>query len=194
VDAVRKRPVRGLVREARLVFELPRALVESVASAIGRLSHFPTASAEPAIHAAVPQPHYRALAQGLLKTWEKDDPDMSPTTMAFALVVAATCEELIRKSQRTELVWTGPEVETLPPRRTEQALLQVIDSAKVTLTIVSFVAYKVPHIVHAIASAIRRGVAVRLIPEDPEVSQGKVAFAALNALGPDVAAKCKVYV
>ncbi len=104
VDAVRKRPLRGLVREARLVSELPRALVESVASAIGCLSHFPTASAEPAIHAAVPQPHYRALAQGLLKTWEKDDPDMSPTTMAFALVVAARCEELIRKSQRTELV------------------------------------------------------------------------------------------
>ncbi len=178
----------------RLVSELPRTLVEGLASAIGRLSHFPTASAEPAIHAAVPQPHYRALAQGLLKAWEKDDPDMSPETMAFALVVAARCAELIRKGQRTELVWTGPEVEAIPPRRTEQALLQVIDSAKATLTIVSFVAYKVPHVAQAIASATRRGVVVRLILEDPEVSQGKVAFAALNALGPDVAAKCKVYV
>ena len=178
----------------RLVSELPRTLVEGLASAIGRLSHFPTASAEPAIHAAVPQAHYRAFAQRLLKAWEKHEPELSPTAMAFALVVAARCEELMRKGQRTELVWTGPDVEAIPPRRTEQALLQVIDSAKATLTIVSFVAYKVPHVAQAVASATRRGVVVRLILEDPEVSQGKVAFAALNALGADVAAKCKVYV
>jgi phosphatidylserine/phosphatidylglycerophosphate/cardiolipin synthase-like enzyme len=114
--------------------------------------------------------------------------------MAFALAVAARCEELLRKAQRTELVWTGPEVDAIPPRRTEQALLQVIDSAKATLTIVSFVAYKVPHVAQAIASAARRGVTVRLILEDPEVSQGKVAFAALNALGAEVTLNCKVYV
>ncbi|MBI4589938.1 MAG: hypothetical protein HY725_13980 [Candidatus Rokubacteria bacterium] len=178
----------------RLVSELPGTLVEGLASAIGRLSHFPTASAEPAIHTAVPQAHYRAFAQRLLKAWEKHEPELSPTAMAFALVVAARCEELMRTGQRTELVWTGPEVEAIPPRRTEQALLQVIDSAKATLTIVSFVAYKVPHVAQAIASATRRGVVVRLILEDPEVSQGKVAFAALTALGADVATRCQVYV
>jgi phosphatidylserine/phosphatidylglycerophosphate/cardiolipin synthase-like enzyme len=178
----------------RIVSELPRTLVEGLASAVGRLSHFPTASAAPAIHAALPQPHYRALAQRLLQAWEQHDPDLRPTAMAFALVVAARCEELLRKGQRTELVWTGPEVEAIPPRRTEQALLQVIASAQASLTIVSFVAYKVPNVAQAIASAARRGAAVRLILENPEVSQGKVAFTALNALGADVAAKCKVYV
>ena len=178
----------------RLVSELPRTLVEGLASALRNLSCIPTASAQPAIYAAVPQAHYRALAQSLLKAWQKYDPDLSPAAMAFALVVAAQCEELLRKDQRTELVWTGPEVEGIPPRRTEQALLQVINSAQVTLTIVSFAAYKVPHIAQAIASAARRGVVVRLILEDPEVSQGKVAFAALHALGADVATRCKVYV
>jgi phosphatidylserine/phosphatidylglycerophosphate/cardiolipin synthase-like enzyme len=178
----------------RLVSELPRSLVEGLALAIGRFSHFPTASAEPAVHAAVPQAHYRALAQRLLKAWAKHDPALSPAAMGFALVVAARCEELNKKGQRTELVWTGPEVEAVPPRRTEQALLQVIDSAKATLTIVSFVAYKVPYVAQAIAAAARRGVAVRLILEDPDVSHGKIAFAALKAFGPDVVAKYQVYV
>jgi phosphatidylserine/phosphatidylglycerophosphate/cardiolipin synthase-like enzyme len=178
----------------RLVTELPRSLVESLASAIRWLPHFERRSAEAAIYSAVPQPHYRALARSLLKEWETHDPEVGPAAMAFALVVAARCGELANKSQRTELVWTGPEVEAIPPRRTEQALLQVIDSAQTTLTIVSFVAYKVPRVAQAIAAAVHRGVAVRLILEDPEVSQGKVAFAALNALDPGVPARCKVYV
>jgi phosphatidylserine/phosphatidylglycerophosphate/cardiolipin synthase-like enzyme len=91
-------------------------------------------------------------------------------------------------------VWTGPDVEAIPPRRTDQALLEVIASAKATLTIVSFVAYKVPHVSDALASAARRGVAVRLILEDAEASQGKVAFDALTGLGPEVAARCAVYI
>jgi phosphatidylserine/phosphatidylglycerophosphate/cardiolipin synthase-like enzyme len=37
-------------------------------------------------------------------------------------------------------------------------------------------------------------VAVRLALEDPDVSQGKVAFHALEAFGPDVAARSRVYV
>jgi phosphatidylserine/phosphatidylglycerophosphate/cardiolipin synthase-like enzyme len=178
----------------RLVSELPRTLVEDVASAIETLSHVAIAPAKQVIHAVVPQAHYRSLAQDLLKIWETHDPNLDPKAVASALVVAARCAELFRKGQRTELVWTGPEVEAIPPRRTEQALLQTIHSAKVTLTIVSFVAYKVPYVAEAIASAARRGVAVRLILEDPEVSQGKVAFAALQALGAEVGAKCKVYV
>jgi phosphatidylserine/phosphatidylglycerophosphate/cardiolipin synthase-like enzyme len=178
----------------RLVSELPRALVENLASGIETFPHFPLPSARQILYAVIPQAHYRALAQDLVRTWETHDPALAPNAVASALVVAARCEELFRKGQRTELVWTGPEVEAIPPRRTEQALLQTIHSAKATLTIVSFVAYKVPYIAEAIASAARRGVAVRLILEDPEVSQGKVAFAALKALGAEVGAKCKVYV
>ncbi len=178
----------------RLLSELPRALVEDLASAIETFAHFPLPSAGQIIHAVVPQAHYRARAQDLLKIWEKHDPDLDPKAVASALVVAARCAELFGKGQRTELVWTGPEVAAVPPRRTEQALLQTIHSAKVSLTIVSFVAYKVPYVAQAIASAARRGVAVRLILEDPEVSQGKVAFAALKALGAEVGANSKVYV
>jgi phosphatidylserine/phosphatidylglycerophosphate/cardiolipin synthase-like enzyme len=52
----------------------------------------------------------------------------------------------------------------------------------------------VPAVASALARATRRGVAVRLVLEDPDISQGKVAFDALHALGPDVAAQSAVYV
>jgi phosphatidylserine/phosphatidylglycerophosphate/cardiolipin synthase-like enzyme len=178
----------------RVAAEFPPVLLEVLARAIDSLDPLRPWLAPTAVHAAVPQAHYRALAHGLVGAWQDHAPDLQPQSLAFALLAAGRCEEFGRKSQHLELVWTGPEVETIPPRRTEQALLEVINSASSTLTIVSFVAYKVPYVCRAIAGAARRGVSVRLILEDPEVSQGKVAFAALTALGPDVAAHSQVYV
>jgi phosphatidylserine/phosphatidylglycerophosphate/cardiolipin synthase-like enzyme len=52
----------------------------------------------------------------------------------------------------------------------------------------------VPVVAGAVAAAARRGVLVHLVLEDAEVSQRKVAFNALNAFGPEVAAHARVYV
>jgi phosphatidylserine/phosphatidylglycerophosphate/cardiolipin synthase-like enzyme len=176
----------------RVTAEFPRALVDSLAGALTTASG--AGAAALAIERAIPQPHYRALALDLIGSWKNHVPEMAPQSVAFALVAAAHVEEHGRHSQRLELVWTGPEVEAVTPRRTEQALLQVIDTATNRLTVVSFVAYKVPSVAAALAAAARRGVAVRLIVEDPEVSQGKVAFDALKGLGLDVAERSEVFV
>lgn len=72
-------------------------------------------------------------------------------------------------------------------------MLDVVGSAKSTLTVVSFVAYKVPRVASALAEAARRGVAVRLVLEDAEAGQGKVAFDALSAFGPEAARHAAVY-
>jgi phosphatidylserine/phosphatidylglycerophosphate/cardiolipin synthase-like enzyme len=189
-------PARAAVAEEirRVAAEFPLALLEGLARAIDTLDPHRPGLAPTAVHAAVPQAHYRALAYELVEAWQDHAPDLQPQSLAFALLAAGRCEEFARTNRQLELVWTGPEVEAIPPRRTEQALLEVINSARSTLTIVSFVAYKVPYVCGAIAGAARRGVSVRLILEDPEVSQGKVAFAALTSLGPDVAAHSQVYV
>jgi phosphatidylserine/phosphatidylglycerophosphate/cardiolipin synthase-like enzyme len=180
-----------------LVSALPGILVESLAAAVGRVPDSQPEALQAAIHAAIPQPRYRALAklaQQLVGTWKLRAPDLSGHGLAFALLTAAKCEGFARTSQALSLVWTGPDVEAIPPRRTDQALLQLIESAKATLTIVSFVAYKVPHVSTALAGAARRGLAVRLILEDAEASQGKVAFDALKGLGAEVAERCAVYI
>ncbi|MGH7307073.1 MAG: DISARM system phospholipase D-like protein DrmC [Candidatus Rokuibacteriota bacterium] len=178
----------------QLASEFPLALVEGLADAIEASDPSSPGSPQAAVEAAVPQAHYRAIALSLVELWRRYAPGVHPHSLAFALLAAGRCEEFARKNQRLELVWTGPEVEAVPPRRTEQALLQLIDSAKTTLTVVSFVAYKVPLVGEALAEAARRGVTVRLIVEDPDVSQGKVAFDAMNAFGPDVIARSSVYV
>jgi phosphatidylserine/phosphatidylglycerophosphate/cardiolipin synthase-like enzyme len=176
-----------------LVSEFPGGLVESLATVVRTMDSHPKAL-QAAFHAAIPQPHYRALAQQLVATWKLQAPDVNGRELAFGLLTASRCEHLHRTSQALSLVWTGPDIEAIPPRRTDQALLQLIESAKTTLTIVSFVAYKVPHVGAALARAARRGVAVRLILEDAEASQGKVAFDALKGLGTEVAERCHVYI
>ncbi len=181
-------------RIRQLVSELPPGLVQNLAGVIMARAPSSPGSFQAAVEAAVPQAHYRAIAVSLVNFWQHQASELQPQSLAFALLAAGQCEEFARKNQRLELVWTGPEVEAVPPRRTEQALLQLIDSAKTTLTVVSFVAYKVPRIRGALAEAARRGVNVRLIVEDPDMSQGKIAFGALEAFGPDVAARSQVYV
>ncbi|MGH7332319.1 MAG: DISARM system phospholipase D-like protein DrmC, partial [Candidatus Rokuibacteriota bacterium] len=189
-------PGERMVADAirRLVSELPGGLVESIAVAVQIASESRPEALQAAIQTAVPQPHYRAIAQDLVATWRRHAPELSGHSLAFGLTSAAKCEEFARTAQALDLVWTGPDVEAIPPRRTDQALLEVIDSARATLTIVSFVAYKVPHVSDALAQAARRGVAVRLILEDAEASQGKVAFDALAGLGSEVATRCAVYI
>lgn len=188
----RHRELADKIRQ--LASEFPLPLVESLADAIESSDESASGNLQAAVEAAVPQAHYRAMARTLVDFWRRHGPEAHPQSLAFALLAAGRCEEFARENQRLELVWTGPEVEAVPPRRTEQALLQLINSAKATLTIVSFVAYKVPLVRSALAEAARRGVTVRLIVEDPDVSQGKVAFDAFEAFGPDVAARSQVYV
>ena len=49
--------------------------------------------------------------------------------MALALSAAAQAVEAERCQERLELVWTGPDSRLIPLRRTDQALLQLIDGA-----------------------------------------------------------------
>lgn len=178
----------------RVAAELPSALVENLAGVVEAGGTGGAGAVQLAIRHAIPQVHYRTLALELVDAWKSHAPELAAESVAFALLAAARSEQHARSNQRLELVWTGPDVRTVPPRQTEQALLQIIDSASDTLIVVSFVAYKVPVIAAALARAARRGVAVRLILEDPDISQGKVAFGALTALGHDVAAQSEVYV
>jgi phosphatidylserine/phosphatidylglycerophosphate/cardiolipin synthase-like enzyme len=166
-------------------------MVEGLAAAMER---WEGTTALGMVEGLVPQPHYRALTVQLLDAWRRRAPDLRPESLALALVTAAHCEESTRRGQSLELVWTGPEVEAIPPRRTEQALLQVINTASARLTIVSFVAYKIPAVRDALSAAADRGVSVRLILEGADVSEGQRAFRTLRTFGRTLADRSTVYV
>ena len=77
--------------------------------------------------------------------------------------------------QSTELVWTGPTTPFVSARRTEQALLQVINAATSTLFIMSFVAYDVSGIVKALNDASSRGVLISMLLESSQDHGGSIA-------------------
>ncbi len=84
--------------------------------------------------------------------------------------------------QSTELVWTGPTTPFVSARRTEQALLQVINAAEHTLFITSFVAYDVSTIVKALNTASERGVVISMLLELSQDHGGSITFDAIGKM------------
>jgi phosphatidylserine/phosphatidylglycerophosphate/cardiolipin synthase-like enzyme len=145
------------------------------------------------IAAGISQPHYRCLATGFLDAWQSEAKTISPEAVAAALLTAAHSEQTHLQQQSAELVWTGPDVGVAPLRRTEQALLQVIDSARHRTTVVSYAVYHIPRICEALFRAANRGVCINVIIETPDRLEGQNTYDTLKALGPSIAARCGVF-
>jgi phosphatidylserine/phosphatidylglycerophosphate/cardiolipin synthase-like enzyme len=142
----------------------------------------------------VPQPHLRSLVLNMLTAWQQQTPNLLPADVSLMLRTAAATARSVREAQTVELVWTGPLVAGPAMRRTDQALLQVINAAQQSLLIVSFAVYKIAAIATAIVRAAERGVTIRICVEAPEPSGQKMAHDTIRALGPEVAQRAAIYV
>jgi len=80
-----------------------------------------------------------------------------------------------------------------PCRQTEQAILEIIETARHRLLIVSFAVYKIPNIANALVAAVRRGVALTIIVETPDKVEGAGEYDTIRALGNDVANCSSIY-
>jgi cardiolipin synthase len=108
----------------------------------------------------------------LKKSWSTTD--VGPDALASMLIAASHTFHKLNSEQTLELVWTGPTTPFVSARRTEQVLLQVIESARNSLFITSFVAYDVSSIVKAMNAAITRGVRVSMLLESSNDHGGSV--------------------
>ena len=102
--------------------------------------------------------------------------------LASMLLAASHVYTKAASEQSTELVWTGPTTPFVSARRTEQALLQVINSAEQSLFITSFVAYDVSTIVKALNAANDRGVVISVLLELSKNHGGSIAFDAIGKM------------
>lgn len=102
----------------------------------------------------------------LLEHWQR----VSCTSEELAgLIVGASYGYLSEKErERVELVWTGPDLNQFPVRRSEQVLMDIINSANESLFIVSFVLINIPMVESAIKHAVDRGVDVRMLLESED--------------------------
>lgn len=141
----------------------------------------------------LPHPHYRALVSWFLETCGNALPNVPTRAISLCLLTAAHAEKLHRDEQSVELVWTGPDSDSVPFRRTEQAILQVLDSARQRITLVSYAVYRIPNICEALVRAARRGVRINVIVETPDRLEGENEYSTLRALGAEVAACAAVF-
>ncbi len=109
----------------------------------------------------------------LIEAWRSSTTD--GRTLAAMLLAASDAYRLAESSQQVELVWTGPTTELAPARRTEQALIQVIDAARQRLFITSYVAYDIESVARALRSAAERDVQIDFLVEMSSAQGGKVS-------------------
>jgi phosphatidylserine/phosphatidylglycerophosphate/cardiolipin synthase-like enzyme len=173
-----------------LACSLPSRTVEAVAASILTCSE---GSLRAEISKRVAHHQHRDLALAFVDRWKKDANDVERRTVAVALQSAALCAQTHRDSQSVELVWTGPDTDHTPFRRTEQAILQVFDAAKSRITLVSFAVYRIPNVCKGLVRAAKRGVKLTVILETPDKIEGEGEYSTIKALGEEVAACSTVY-
>jgi len=129
---------------------------------------------------AVSTPTAAEVVDQLITAW-KNTP-VTAGELAAMLIAAQRAFTATTAQQSTELVWTGPTTPFVSARRTEQALLQVINGAEQNLFIISFVAYEVSSIVKALNAANARGVVISLLLELSQAHGGSINFDALGRM------------
>src|SRR2546423_1184511 len=134
----------------RLAADLPGSVVSDVARAIERSPAADWTAIRRRVTGVIAHPHYRAMTGRLVDIWTTSCPEVTPPSIAFALQLATRAAESERQVQSVELVWTGPSPDATPLRRTDQAMLQLINDATARLTIVTFALYRIPQIAEAL--------------------------------------------
>ncbi|MDO9053439.1 MAG: DISARM system phospholipase D-like protein DrmC [Gallionella sp.] len=136
---------------------------EKVRAIAARVRRTEANKAANALTNMVGTPIASAVVEQLIDAWRNTT--VSSDEVASMLLAASHVFIKASTEQSTELVWTGPTTPSVSARRTEQALLQVINTAKSTLFITSFVAYDVSGIVKALNEASNRGVSISMLLE-----------------------------
>lgn len=154
---------------AALVSLVSPEKVQAVAARVRRTEASKAATALPSV---VGTPVASTVVEQLAAAWQNTE--VGSDELASMLLAASHVYTKAASEQSTELVWTGPTTPFVSARRTEQALLQVINSAEQSLFITSFVAYDVSSIVKALNAADERGVSITMLLESSHDHGGSI--------------------
>jgi cardiolipin synthase len=147
---------------------------KKVRALVGRIRRIEDERANVSLSDVVGTPVAREVVDRLVEAWRATS--VSAGELASMLLAASHAFESVSKEQAIELVWTGPTTPFVSARRTEQALLQVIGTAKQALIVTSFVAYDVSTIVKALNDASIRGVSISMLLESSQDHGGSITF------------------
>ena len=177
-----------------LATDLPPEVVEKLAACLRQLSPASWLDIRAQTGQVVSQPGVRQRVRHFLDFWQSHAANIEPASVALALEAAAHAAAQQRQIQSLELVWTGPDSQVIPLRRTDQALLQLIHEAGQQLHLVSFAVYKPKAITQALVRAAQRGVTIAIYLETPDASEGKITFDTIKSLGHEIARHARLYI
>jgi phosphatidylserine/phosphatidylglycerophosphate/cardiolipin synthase-like enzyme len=126
--------------------------------------------------------------------WSVQPMPPAPREMAMLLQSVSAALAHQRQKQKIELTWTGPRSPLVSLRRTDQALIELISGARKRILIVSFAVYKAKAILTALEKAADRDVEITIVLESPDVSEGKIAYSTIRALGAGLREKSRIFV
>jgi cardiolipin synthase A/B len=153
---------------------------EKVHAIASRIRRTEAAKAVGALSGVVSTPAAADVVNQLIDAWLSTS--VTAEELASMLLAAGHVFTKATNQQSTELVWTGPTTPFVSARRTEQALLQVINAAEQNLIITSFVAYDVSTIVRALNAASNRGVFISMLLELSQDHGGSITFDAIGKM------------
>lgn len=153
---------------------------EKVHALVGRIQALEGGDAKVSLTDVVGTHAAKSAVSRVVDAWQATS--VTAGELAAMLLAASQTFESASNRQTTELVWTGPTTPFVSARRTEQALLQVIDAAKQGLFVTSFVAYDVSAIVKALNDASLRGVSVSMLLESSSDQGGSISFDVLGKM------------
>lgn len=178
----------------QLVEDIPDTYISRVADLLGKESQFDSDRILHRLQSAIPQEAVRNNMRQFVKNWEKIKDAPSPHEMALLLTSVAVALKYQQDKQSIELIWTGPKSRYIPLRRTDQALIELINSAKQRITIVSFAVYKAKNILTALEKAAKRGVEINIIVESPDSGEGKIAHDTIASLGSALKTMARIFI
>lgn len=162
---------------------LPKTMLHQIVGSLEKLGAQSNFNQRMAISKLTSPGDAREIVARLIRRWNEQCPELPPRSLAVALQAASHVDDYHRNRGEVQLVWTGPDLGGLPFRRTAQALLELIESARKSLLLVAFAAYKVPEIIRAINTAADNGISVACVLESEEESGGRVSFSPSKHLG-----------
>lgn len=145
--------------------------------------------------AQIRNPQGRHCLNEVLHEWQAIGVDMTPISLGLSIMSAAGADSKRRMEQATELVWTGPQPLGSQCRQTEQVILELIRSARSSIYVVSFAAYKLDGVMEALHDAAKNGVLIRCVLESSEhETAGQMTMSSMHAFLTDGLAHTQVFV
>jgi phosphatidylserine/phosphatidylglycerophosphate/cardiolipin synthase-like enzyme len=163
----------------------PSEIIQEVLNIIREWKGIPSDFQKTKLLSSIQSPQIKSKLKKLFDCWAKYFPGL--TSEGVYLSIQSSFITLQNANLPSlELIWTGPEDLSTNFRRTDQALLELIQGANEHLLVVSFAVYKAQPIINAIENAILRNVKVIVCLEDSNGSQGKLSFSGLNTFSESI--------